>query len=91
MNDLLTNTDTFVLELFKNELDEKFVYHNYIHTKRVVKSTKEIIEHSQISAKEKKALLVAAWLHDTGYVDGPENHEERSAEIAQKFLTEQGE
>lgn len=91
MNDLLTNTDTFVLELFKNELDEKFVYHNYIHTKRVVKSTKEIIEYSQISAKEEKALLVAAWLHDTGYVDGPENHEERSAEIAQKFLTEQGE
>lgn len=91
MNDLLAKTDQFVLELFKSKLHEKFVYHNYTHTRRVAKSTKEIIANSQISIKEEKALLLAAWLHDTGYIEEAENHEELSAKIAQKFLEEQGE
>jgi HD superfamily phosphodiesterase len=89
MDDLLTTTDRFVLELFKKELDQRFVYHNYTHTARVVKSTKEIIANSEISVKEEKALLVAAWLHDTGYTKSMENHEEQSAKIAQAFLTAQ--
>jgi len=89
MNDLVTITDRFVLELLKNELEENYVYHNYTHTERVVKSTKEIISNSEISVKEEKALLVAAWLHDTGYTKSPDNHEEHSAQIAQDFLTAQ--
>jgi len=85
-SDLIDKTKDFVFELFKNELDPTFLYHNFKHTERVHKSTKEIIEHSDVTDKEAKALELAALLHDTGYTQGAENHEERSVEIATKFL-----
>ncbi|AUC80587.1 phosphohydrolase [Nonlabens sp. MB-3u-79] len=91
MSDILKITDNFVLNLLKNQLEDKYVYHNYTHTKRVVKSTQELIDNSEISVKEQNALLLAAWLHDTGYIHGAENHEEESAKIAELFLTEQKE
>ncbi len=78
MGDIFKITDDFVLNLLKNQLDAKYVYHNYTHTKRVVKSTQEIIDNSQISVKEQKALIFAAWLHDTGYIKGADGHEEES-------------
>lgn len=88
---ILKKADEFVLELFKTQLDETYVYHNYMHTARVVKSTKEIIDNSEIDVKEQKGLLLAAWLHDTGYIHGAQGHEERSAQIAEDFLKEQKE
>ncbi|OUS12139.1 phosphohydrolase [Nonlabens dokdonensis] len=91
MSDILKITDDFVLNLLKNDLDDKYVYHNYTHTRRVVKSTQEIIDNSELDVKEQKALLLAAWLHDTGYIQGAENHEEESAKIAERFLKEQNE
>ncbi|BAO56429.1 Pycsar system effector family protein [Nonlabens marinus] len=91
MTELLKTTDDYVLHLFKEKLDESYVYHNYTHTKRVVKSTQEIIDNSEIDVKEEKALLLAAYLHDTGYIYGAEGHEEASAKIAEEFLKDQGE
>lgn len=88
---ILKKADEFVLELFKTQLDETYVYHNYMHTARVVKSTKEIIDNSEIDVKEQKGLLLAAWLHDTGYIHGAQGHEERSAHIAEDYLKEQKE
>ncbi|MGJ8684282.1 MAG: Pycsar system effector family protein [Nonlabens sp.] len=85
-DNIFQKADNFVLDLFKNQLDETYVYHNYMHTARVVKSTKEILENTQIDVKEERALILAAWLHDTGYIDGAEGHEERSAKIAEEFL-----
>ncbi len=88
MSEILKKTDSFVLNLLKNNLDDKYVYHNYTHTKRVVKSTQEIIDNSQIDVKEKEALLLAAWLHDTGYTESDDNHEEESAKIADRYLND---
>ena len=86
MTELLQATDDYVLHLFKEKLDEIYVYHNYTHTKRVVKSTQEIIDNSNVDAKEEEALLLAAYLHDTGYIHGAEGHEEASAIIAKEYL-----
>ena len=88
--EIITKTDQFVLKLFKEKLPNSFLYHNYNHTVRVVKSTKEIIENSQINVKQKEALLLAAWLHDIGYTEQREGHEKAGADIAKTFLTEQG-
>lgn len=86
MSTLIEKADKFVLQLFKNELPETFVYHNYIHTQRVVKSTNEIIENSEIDVKDAQILRLAAWLHDTGYTKSIDNHEEESIVIAEQFL-----
>ncbi len=86
MADLIKDTEYFVLELFKEKLPNTYIYHNYNHTQRVVKSTKELIENSQLNVKEEEALILAAWLHDTGYTVIFEGHEEESVKIAKDFL-----
>ncbi len=90
MSELIQKADAFVLNLFKEKLPHTFVYHNYTHTKRVVKSTEEIIENTEkLTEKEKLILLLAAWLHDAGYAESLQNHEEHSVHIAEKFLKEE--
>ncbi|CAN5311191.1 hypothetical protein BH23BAC2_BH23BAC2_09480 [soil metagenome] len=86
MEDIIKKADNFVLELFKEKLSNSYIYHNYNHTLRVVKSTKELIENSQLNVKEEQALTLAAWLHDTGYTVKFEGHEEESVIIAREFL-----
>ncbi|WP_396596399.1 Pycsar system effector family protein [Dokdonia sp. R86516] len=92
MTELLEKTDRFISELFDNELPKTCIYHNYVHTKRVLKSTQEIIDNSEESLKDEEKLILqlSALLHDIGYVDGTENHEARSAQMAETFLKEQG-
>lgn len=89
MANLINDAEQFVFDLLKNELDQTFLYHNYKHTERVLKSTREIIEHTDLSKEEAQILEIAALFHDTGYIEGSEHHEERSVEIASKFLKEQ--
>lgn len=77
MNNLVEKAEKFVEDLFKEKLPNTFIYHNYQHTQRVVKSTKELIENSEINVKDKEALLLAAWLHDTGYIHTYRGHEDK--------------
>ncbi len=89
MSDIILKTEKFVVELLSNELNPNYLYHNLRHTQRVVKNTKELLDSCTLSEKEKEAIELAAWLHDTGYTKGSENHEEVSCTIAKEFLTEQ--
>lgn len=86
MSDLISKTEEYATELLSTKLDNKYLYHNLRHTQRVVKSTKELLEHINFNANENDALLVAAWLHDVGYTVSSTNHEEHSAVLAKKFL-----
>ncbi|PZD79248.1 Pycsar system effector family protein [Mesonia sp. K7] len=90
MSNLIEKTNKFVLDLFTEKLPNTFIYHNYNHTQRVVKSTKELIENSEINVKEAEALVLAAWLHDTGYTVSVKGHEEESKKIAEEFLKKEG-
>ncbi|WP_394750370.1 Pycsar system effector family protein [Spongiimicrobium salis] len=90
MSDILGKTEIFVTDLLVNKLDPKYLYHNLKHTQRVVKSTKELLNFYDLEEKENEALLLATWLHDTGYTKGPDNHEDHSALIAKDFLAKEG-
>ena len=78
-----------MVDLLTNQLDPNYRYHNLTHTQRVVKSTKELLNHHNLPKKEEEALVLTAWLHDTGYTLGNEEHEISSCNIARKFLKEQ--
>jgi predicted metal-dependent HD superfamily phosphohydrolase len=80
----------FVYNLLKDKLSSSFIYHNFNHTSDVVKAVEILSEQEKIEALEHEILVVAAWFHDTGYVQGFENHEERSVEVATGFLTQNG-
>ena len=86
MPDIISKTEEFVTQLLTNELDSNFLYHNLRHTQRVVKNTKELLDHYDLEAKENDAIHLAAWLHDTGYTRGVQEHEVQSCEIAKDFL-----
>lgn len=90
MSDIILKTEKFVVELLSNELDPNYLYHNLRHTQRVVKNTKELLDSCTLSERENEAIELAAWLHDTGYTKGTENHEEVSCAIAREFLSAQG-
>lgn len=88
MSQLVDDAFQYITILFASSLPNTCLYHNLTHTKRVLKSTKEIIDHSTLSAEDTEALQLAAILHDTGYIHGAHEHEKESVRIATKFLKE---
>ena len=89
-NDFFKEVRGFVFNLFKNELPNEVVYHNFDHTLEVVNAAFEIGTGENISEEEMRLLLIAAWFHDVGNVKNYLNHEEESKKIALEYLKEKG-
>ncbi|MCM4163757.1 MULTISPECIES: Pycsar system effector family protein [unclassified Arenibacter] len=89
MSEILEKTENFVVDLLSNKLASSYLYHNLNHTQRVVKSTKELLNFYNLEEAENEIVLLAAWLHDTGYTEGSVNHEETSCDITRNFLGRQ--
>ncbi|ABQ07927.1 Pycsar system effector family protein [Flavobacterium johnsoniae] len=87
---LIEQSEDFVSNLLKDKLSNLYSYHNFNHTFTVVTAVKELCKKEDVESDDKEALLVAAWFHDTGYVEGYENHESKSVKIASDFLKEKG-
>ncbi|GAB3530873.1 hypothetical protein GCM10027443_12230 [Pontibacter brevis] len=85
---LIKQASEFVFKLFKEKLSKKLVYHNYRHTLEVVSVAQELGQRSNIEAGELQDLVLAAWFHDTGYVNAYQGHEEESIRFAREWLTE---
>lgn len=86
MDIIIAETEKHVIQLFNEKLNRQFTYHNLAHTQRVVEKTKELCSLSGLDDFDSTSLLIAAWFHDTGYTEGVEKHEEKSAIIAEAFL-----
>ncbi len=86
MSTLIAAAEKKVFGLLNTDLDRKYVYHNLAHTQRVVEKTKELIENLKVTKIAAENLEIAAWFHDTGFVNGAENHEEESVRIVSEFL-----
>lgn len=89
MSQLVEKTKQFVFDLFKKDLDPNFIYHNYTHTERVLRSAEEIIEATDLTEQEKEIIKLSALLHDTGYTKIRDGHEEESVKIATAFLEQE--
>jgi HD superfamily phosphodiesterase len=85
---LLLKAQEHIIGLFKTKLPTEVVYHNYNHTLDVVNAAKEIGEGMSFSTEDLEILLLAAWFHDTGFVDGCSGHESNGKEKAKLFLEE---
>lgn len=90
MTDLLGKVELYVRELLKDQLVNGYVFHDLRHTIRVVQACQAIAETVGVSKNQLEELLIAAWFHDTGYVSGKDDHEERSAAVAREFLSSEG-
>lgn len=85
---IVEEANKYVFYLFKEKLSADFVFHNYQHTLETVEACKILSKGYDLTADEIEILLLAAWLHDTGYAIQYHNHEEKSKEIAKDFLGE---
>lgn len=88
-NNLLLAVEAHVTDFFSKHISDKYVYHDFQHTKYVVQGVNKIGEGFKLSEKDLEILQLAAWFHDTGYNKGREQHEERSCQYAQAYLEEQ--
>ncbi len=81
----------YIVEFFNQQIDPIYVYHNLEHTLSVLSSVEKITNKAaDLSSDDLLIVQLAALFHDTGYNNGPENHEGRSAQIAESYLKENG-
>jgi predicted metal-dependent HD superfamily phosphohydrolase len=88
--DLLQKISAHVSGLLEANLPSWAVYHGLNHTLETVEYSKEIADALQFNEEDLTVLLVAAWFHDVGYIDGAEEHEEKSKQLAREFLIDAG-
>lgn len=86
--EILQKAENYIFQLFKDKLSSDYIYHNFNHTLRVVNSVKALIEGERINPEDAELLILASWFHDSGYIHGYENHEDKGIEIVTAFLNE---
>jgi predicted metal-dependent HD superfamily phosphohydrolase len=84
---LLQETEQYIRDFFAGNLSEKYVFHNPEHTAQTVAAARILGEGFKLNDRDMTVLLLATWFHDSGYTNGPDEHEERSCGHAERFLT----
>jgi predicted metal-dependent HD superfamily phosphohydrolase len=90
MTDLFAEEEIeqFIFKLFKKELSNYILYHNFAHTRQTVETVKEIAEAYKLAQKDVENLIIAAWFHDSGYARDYKNHEEEGVKIMKEYFGE---
>jgi len=86
-NPMVKDVSEYVFNLFKEKLSPDYVYHNYTHTFETVKACKKLSASYNLTSRDYEILMLAAWFHDTGYVETYKDHEEASVSIMKTYLT----
>ncbi|OKL41057.1 Pycsar system effector family protein [Pontibacter flavimaris] len=85
---IIKQAGEYVFRLFKDRLSRKLVYHNYKHTFETVAEAQDLGKRSNLAEDKLQDLALAAWFHDTGYVNTYDGHETESVLIATEWLQE---
>jgi len=85
--ELLKKVSEYVVQFFLEHTHEHLYYHNLTHTVKILEAANKIIAHYHLDDRDYFIVSAAIWFHDTGIlIAGLENHEVKSAEIAENFL-----
>jgi predicted metal-dependent HD superfamily phosphohydrolase len=87
---LIEQAEDFVAKQLKDKLSNSYTYHNINHTREMVAAVLKLADGMSVNPSDKEILLIAAWFHDVGYINGCANHEDSSSTIATQFLKEKG-
>src|SRR4051812_30510798 len=82
----------YVLSYFATNTQKQLFYHDIAHTRSVVAATTQIADHYALNEQDRFVVITAAWFHDMGYCKAgtPIMHEQKSADLAERFLKEKG-
>jgi predicted metal-dependent HD superfamily phosphohydrolase len=86
MDTIVKSSSEFVTRLLNENLSSKLTYHNLSHANEVFDAVTELGKNSNLPEEDLEIIQVAAWFHDTGFINGCLNHEYKSVEIAKEFL-----
>jgi len=86
----LKTIKNYCRKLLSNKLSSKLSFHNLEHTELVVNGATKIGIEEGLNAKECEIIIIAAWFHDTGFIESYNNHELASSMIAKDKLKELG-
>jgi predicted metal-dependent HD superfamily phosphohydrolase len=76
----------YVEVLFRAKKPDWVRFHTFRHARAVAEASQEIGAACLLSEEDMEVVTLAAWFHDTGYLEGIDGHEERSVQIASAFL-----
>lgn len=79
-----------ILHKLKENLPEHLSYHSVMHVKDVINAVEEIAVSENVDGEDLMLLKTAALFHDSGFLHGAKDHEEKSCEIAQEYLLDYG-
>lgn len=86
LDGLVSEAAAFVYNTYKEKLPESILFHTYQHTVDVTAAAEKIVGKSTLDERSQVLVMLAAWFHDTGYVESYEDHAEASVRIAAAFL-----
>jgi predicted metal-dependent HD superfamily phosphohydrolase len=89
-SELIRKSKAFAEDVFKDRAFEKRSFHNIVHTQDVVRAAREIGIQSELNEDELESAVIAAWLHDIGYLEGANEHERKAADKAKALLNDWG-
>ena len=84
-----SSVKAYILEKLEG-LPACLTYHGKHHTLDVLGVVERLCRAEYVSEYETTLLLTAALLHDSGFVDSPDNHEERGCALARLLLPQYG-
>src|ERR1700761_4580541 len=83
---LFEQAGEYILNKLRNERPAHLSYHNEEHVLDVHYAAERIGKQEGIDEQQMQHLLTAALFHDSGFIFGPEEHEEQSCNIAREVL-----
>lgn len=78
------------IEILNTQLSGELFYHGIHHTYDVCNVINQYIRREKINSYQAKLLRIGALFHDIGFTISNQNHEEKSVEIAKKYMTDFG-
>ncbi len=83
-----TEANNWIVNKLKNELSRDWSYHNLDHTLQVAKDAETLAIGENCSEYEKTILKTACLYHDSGFLEGADEHEEKGAKLVTVKLKE---
>lgn len=89
-SELIRQARSYAEIVFQQEIFVDYTYHNLEHTKEVVQAVELIGVRCGLGEDELESATLAAWLHDTGYAEGADDHEQAAVTKAREMLLKWG-
>lgn len=91
ISSVIAAAQAYVTRQYESHPDPVLVYHNLAHTSQVVQAADQISAYYRLSDTDHLIVMLAAWFHDMGYLEGERtSHEAAGAEAVLAFAKEQG-